>query len=81
MGTSERVVEKTESNNINTLPVSGSSTKNDKEINNFNEYKGDWWKADGPLKPLHEINPVRLGFIQEQIKTLKEININLEKII
>ncbi len=37
------------------------------EINKFNKLADDWWEASGPLKPLHDLNPLRLAFIQEQI--------------
>lgn len=36
------------------------------EINKFNELAYSWWTSDGPLKPLHDINPVRFAFIQSQ---------------
>jgi 2-polyprenyl-6-hydroxyphenyl methylase/3-demethylubiquinone-9 3-methyltransferase len=29
----------------------------------------DWWNPDGKFKPLHKFNPVRLGFIRDQVCT------------
>jgi 2-polyprenyl-6-hydroxyphenyl methylase/3-demethylubiquinone-9 3-methyltransferase len=37
------------------------------EINKFNVLAENWWDPQGPLKPLHAINPLRMKFIQEQI--------------
>lgn len=38
-----------------------------KEIEQFSQDSSDWWDADGPFKPLHRLNPVRLSYIKEQI--------------
>lgn len=35
------------------------------EIKKFDAWAEDWWNPDGPCKPLHEINPLRLSFIQQ----------------
>jgi 2-polyprenyl-6-hydroxyphenyl methylase/3-demethylubiquinone-9 3-methyltransferase len=37
------------------------------EVNKFNKLAQDWWDSEGPLKPLHGLNPLRLQFIQDQI--------------
>ncbi|MFA6037677.1 MAG: bifunctional 2-polyprenyl-6-hydroxyphenol methylase/3-demethylubiquinol 3-O-methyltransferase UbiG [Legionellales bacterium] len=37
------------------------------EINKFNQLAQDWWDPQGPLKPLHGLNPLRLKFIQDQV--------------
>ncbi len=37
------------------------------EIAKFSELATDWWELDGPCKPLHIINPVRLAFVQQQL--------------
>lgn len=34
------------------------------EIAHFNESAANWWDKEGPYKALHEINPLRLGYIQ-----------------
>ena len=36
------------------------------EIKKFDAMASHWWDLDGPCKPLHELNPIRLGFIQSQ---------------
>lgn len=37
------------------------------EVNKFNALAQQWWDTQGPLKPLHALNPLRLQFIKEQI--------------
>ncbi|MGA2655004.1 MAG: bifunctional 2-polyprenyl-6-hydroxyphenol methylase/3-demethylubiquinol 3-O-methyltransferase UbiG [Gammaproteobacteria bacterium] len=37
------------------------------EINKFNELANHWWDTQGPLKPLHAINPLRFKFIQAKV--------------
>jgi len=34
------------------------------EIDKFEAMAADWWRPDGPCKPLHDLNPLRLNFIQ-----------------
>lgn len=38
-----------------------------KEIENFAKDSAAWWDENGPFRPLHRLNPVRLAFIKEQI--------------
>lgn len=35
------------------------------EINKFSEIAHSWWDLEGDFKPLHQINPLRLAFIQK----------------
>lgn len=35
------------------------------EINKFANLASSWWDKNGPLKTLHDINPVRLAYIQK----------------
>lgn len=39
------------------------------EIENFSKDADRWWDENGPFKPLHELNPVRLSYIKRQICT------------
>ncbi len=34
------------------------------EIEKFDDMALDWWNKEGQCKPLHDLNPLRLGFIQ-----------------
>lgn len=36
------------------------------EIGKFSDLAHSWWDMDGPFKPLHEINPLRLAYIESQ---------------
>ncbi len=43
------------------------NTVDPKEIQNFSKDSSHWWDQEGPFAPLHRLNPVRLGYIKEQI--------------
>jgi 2-polyprenyl-6-hydroxyphenyl methylase/3-demethylubiquinone-9 3-methyltransferase len=34
------------------------------EVEKFDRLAEDWWNPEGPFKTLHQINPLRLGYIQ-----------------
>jgi 2-polyprenyl-6-hydroxyphenyl methylase/3-demethylubiquinone-9 3-methyltransferase len=38
---------------------------NPHELDNFNAMAKDWWDPQGPCKPLHQLNPLRLAYIQQ----------------
>jgi 2-polyprenyl-6-hydroxyphenyl methylase / 3-demethylubiquinone-9 3-methyltransferase len=42
-------------------------TLDQEEIARFAARAGEWWDANGPFRPLHRINPVRLGYIRDQL--------------
>lgn len=46
----------------------GAVTLNPQEISRFDAQKSDWWSKEGPLGPLLDMNPLRLEFIQDQLK-------------
>ena len=37
------------------------------EVARFATLAGEWWDENGPFKPLHRINPVRLTYIRDQL--------------
>ena len=37
------------------------------EIENFDKYAYEWWNKRGPYKLLHNLTPIRLKYIQDQI--------------
>ena len=43
-----------------------TSTVDPEEIARFSRIAGEWWDPKGKFKPLHQINPLRLGFIKEE---------------
>lgn len=38
-----------------------------KEIENFAKDSSHWWDENGPFRPLHRLNPVRLQYIKDRI--------------
>ncbi|MFP4313252.1 MAG: bifunctional 2-polyprenyl-6-hydroxyphenol methylase/3-demethylubiquinol 3-O-methyltransferase UbiG [Alphaproteobacteria bacterium] len=44
-----------------------SNTVDEKEIQAFSKDADHWWDPEGPFKPLHKLNPVRMGYIKDQI--------------
>lgn len=38
------------------------------EIARFEQLASRWWDPDSEFRPLHEINPLRLGFIRERVE-------------
>ena len=43
------------------------STIHDSEVERFNRLAATWWNSTGPMRPLHVINSLRLGYVLEQI--------------
>lgn len=37
------------------------------EIERFNRLSATWWSSEGPMRPLHVVNALRLGYVVEQI--------------
>ena len=48
-------------------PATDSTTLDAGEVRRFEALAGEWWAANGPLKALHRINPVRLTYIRDQL--------------
>ena len=46
-----------------------TSTDNwdDSELHKFDELARKWWDKNSEFKPLHEINPLRVGYIQDRV--------------
>lgn len=38
-----------------------------REIEQFERLGDDWWREDGPMRPLHRMNPVRVRWMREAI--------------
>ncbi len=43
------------------------SSVNKKEIEKFSKMAAEWWNPSGKFKPLHKFNPIRIGYIKENI--------------
>ena len=44
-----------------------TSTIRADEVDRFNRLAAIWWNNAGPMRPLHVINELRLGYLLEQI--------------
>jgi 2-polyprenyl-6-hydroxyphenyl methylase / 3-demethylubiquinone-9 3-methyltransferase len=40
--------------------------RDEEEIARFNALARDWWDPNGPMKPLHRLNPARLAFMRDE---------------
>jgi 2-polyprenyl-6-hydroxyphenyl methylase/3-demethylubiquinone-9 3-methyltransferase len=46
---------------------SGQSTARADEIAKFNALAARWWDPEGPMAPLHRMNPCRMGWVIERL--------------
>jgi 2-polyprenyl-6-hydroxyphenyl methylase / 3-demethylubiquinone-9 3-methyltransferase len=44
------------------------------ELDKFNALASRWWDPEGPQKPLHALNPARLGYVRERT-TLRDARV------
>jgi 2-polyprenyl-6-hydroxyphenyl methylase/3-demethylubiquinone-9 3-methyltransferase len=42
-------------------------TVDPREVEKFARMAAEWWDPNGPMKPLHALNPTRLGFIRDHL--------------
>ena len=49
------------------LTSSAPATTDPAEVAKFGRMAATWWDPDGPMKPLHRINPVRLAYLRARI--------------
>lgn len=52
------------------------NTVDAQEIQNFSKDSDQWWDENGPFRPLHRLNPVRLGYIKAQICSHYDLDVN-----
>ena len=52
-----------------------TNTINKKEIEKFSRIAEEWWDPEGKFKPLHNFNPIRISYLNENITK----NLNLKK--
>jgi 2-polyprenyl-6-hydroxyphenyl methylase/3-demethylubiquinone-9 3-methyltransferase len=52
---------------IETVPQSTSSNLDEAEVARFRAIAAEWWDAKGKFRPLHQIGPVRLQFIRDEL--------------
>ena len=44
-----------------------SASTNEAELAKFERMAQDWWDVNGDFKPLHKLNPTRVGYIRDAI--------------
>lgn len=49
---------------------------NKDEINRFNAIASEWWNRTGPMSPLHEMNALRIEWIQKILSTSPSLDKN-----
>lgn len=49
-----------------TAHAAGPSTIDPAELGRFERIAADWWDPDGEFKPLHRMNPLRVGYIRDR---------------
>jgi 2-polyprenyl-6-hydroxyphenyl methylase/3-demethylubiquinone-9 3-methyltransferase len=47
--------------------TSRASSIDDAEVERFGRMAARWWDPRGPMAPLHKLNPVRIGYIRDQV--------------
>jgi 2-polyprenyl-6-hydroxyphenyl methylase/3-demethylubiquinone-9 3-methyltransferase len=47
--------------------AAATSTVDDAEIAKFERLATDWWNPHGKFRPLHKLNPLRIGYIKDRI--------------
>jgi 2-polyprenyl-6-hydroxyphenyl methylase/3-demethylubiquinone-9 3-methyltransferase len=47
--------------------ASGTRNASPAEVARFDALARQWWDPDGPMRPLHRMNPLRIGWISERI--------------
>jgi 2-polyprenyl-6-hydroxyphenyl methylase/3-demethylubiquinone-9 3-methyltransferase len=46
--------------------MTASRTVDPAEVARFDRLAREWWDPKGPMRPLHRLNPVRLGYIRDE---------------
>jgi len=52
------------------MPATQSSTVSDAEVARFDALASRWWDSSGPMRPLHQMNPARVGWIDSRIRAV-----------
>jgi 2-polyprenyl-6-hydroxyphenyl methylase/3-demethylubiquinone-9 3-methyltransferase len=47
------------------MPTSASSTVDPGEVARFERMAARWWDANGPMRALHKLNPIRLAYLRD----------------
>ena len=55
-------------------PGTLSPSADPEEIERFDALAADWWDENGPMAPLHKLNPLRLAFIRDRITAHRDLD-------
>ncbi|MDX1710660.1 MAG: bifunctional 2-polyprenyl-6-hydroxyphenol methylase/3-demethylubiquinol 3-O-methyltransferase UbiG, partial [Rhodovibrionaceae bacterium] len=44
-----------------------AGTVDAREVDKFARMAAEWWDPEGPMKPLHKLNPTRLAYIRNHL--------------
>lgn len=47
--------------------IAPSTTIDPEEVARFSAIAAEWWDPDGKFRPLHKFNPIRLGYLRDQL--------------
>jgi len=47
------------------------------EVARFDALAAEWWNPSGPMRPLHEMNPLRVGWIERRIRARRRGSVRL----
>jgi 2-polyprenyl-6-hydroxyphenyl methylase/3-demethylubiquinone-9 3-methyltransferase len=61
------------------MTAESTTTIDRAEVAKFEAMAAEWWDPDGKFKPLHKMNPVRLGYITRQIAAEFERDLDAER--
>ena len=50
-----------------TKNIARSASVDDSEVAKFAALAESWWDSEGPFRPLHKLNPVRIRFIRDRL--------------
>ena len=48
--------------------MSRSASIDQSEVDQFSAQAAGWWNPNGAMRPLHKLNPVRLGYIRDTVR-------------
>ena len=51
------------------------NTSKKQEFNHFSKLAAEWWKKEGKFKILHQIMPIRMAYILDNIKQIENLDI------
>lgn len=60
----------TSASTFHSEPHSFSENSSEHELNKFAQLAEKWWDTQGPFKPLHQLNPLRLSYVEKTVGTL-----------